>query len=358
MLRVSLFAVAALAIAGCQPAANTNTNSNTNANTAPKAAAPTADSLMAMDTKAWEAFKAKDGGFFSNYLDDKYVEFNAKGERSGKAEAVKYISEHKCDIKSYSLSEPKLTLAGANAAVLTYKGTVDGTCVDDKGASQKIPSPSTVATVFVRSGDTWKGAYHNENALIETKPAEGANSNATAANKEAAGNEKKAMPQPPAPKKEEKPAANTEAKAASNSNSNSNGNSNSNSTSTGGDALTDALMAQEKKGWEGWMKQDGKAMEETVSKDVSFVDPTGKAFFGKDEVMKEWLSGTCKVTSVDVSDGKASMLNADVALLTYKGSPVGTCGDMKLGPIWGSTVAIKEGETWKAVYIFETPAGK
>ena len=360
MMRVSLFAIVAFALAACQPAANTNTTSNSNANTAPKAAAPTADSLMALDSKAWDAWKAKDGTFFSNYLDDKFVGFD-NGKREGKAEMVKAISEHKCDVKSHSLSEPKITMAGADAAVVTYKATVDGTCTDEKGASHKIPSPVTVASVFVRSGDTWKGAYHNETALMETTPAEG-NSNAAASNKEAAGSkeaagaDKKAMPAPPPPK-EEKPAAKPAANAA-NTSANSNAAGNSNSATTTSDALTDALMAVEKKGWEAWMKQDAKAMEETIGKDVSFVDPTGKLHFGKDAVLKEWTSGQCKVTSVDVSEGKASMINADVAVLTYKGSPVGTCGDMKLSPIWGTTVAVKEGNTWKAVYIFETPVGK
>jgi hypothetical protein len=28
---------------------------------------------------------------------------------------------------------------------------------------------------------------------------------------------------------------------------------------------------------------------------------------------------------------------------------------MKLEPLWGTTVAIKDGDSWKAVYIFETP---
>jgi hypothetical protein len=31
---------------------------------------------------------------------------------------------------------------------------------------------------------------------------------------------------------------------------------------------------------------------------------------------------------------------------------------MKLEPIWGTTVAVKEGDAWKAVYIFETPMKK
>ena len=239
MMRVSLFAIVAFALAACQPAANTNTTSNSNANTAPKAAAPTADSLMALDSKAWDAWKAKDGTFFSNYLDDKFVGFD-NGKREGKADMVKAISEHKCDVKSHSLSDAKITMAGADAAVLTYKATVDGTCTDEKGASHKIPSPVTVASVFVRSGDTWKGAYHNETALMEAAAPAGSNSNAAASNKEAAGSkeaagaEKKAMPAPPTPK-EEKPAAKPAANAT-NSSGNSNAAGNSNSATTTYDA--------------------------------------------------------------------------------------------------------------------------
>ena len=338
MMRVSLLAITAFALAACQPAANTNTNSNTNANTAAKAAAPTADSLLAMDNKAWDAWKNKDGAFFNSFLDDKFVSYE-NGKREGKADAVKGISENKCDIKSHSLSEPKLTPAGADVAVLTYKATVDGTC-----EGEKIPSPLMVVSVFTRSGDSWKGAYHNEVVIMEPPKTE-----AGAGNANALGNEKKTMPAPPP--KDEKPAANAAANTAANSNSNAG----SPSTS---DALTDALMAVEKKGWEAWMKQDAKAMEETITKDISFVDPMGKAYFGKDNVLKEWMSGQCKVTSVDVSEGKASNITADVAILTYKGTPVGTCGDMKLEPIWGTTVAIKEGAAWKAVYIFETPVKK
>jgi ketosteroid isomerase-like protein len=350
MIRVSLLAITAFVLAACQPAANTNTTSNTNANTAPKAAAPTADSLMALDTKAWDAYKNKDGAFFSSFLDDKYVSFN-NGKREGKAENVKGISEHKCDFKSHTLSDPKITMAGADAAVLTYKATIDATCVDDKGKSEKIPPTLTVASVYVRSGDTWKAAYHNEVALMEPpKPADGANSNKPAANKESAGAEKKEVPPPPPPKEEKKPASNSANAGANTASSNSNANATS-----GSDALTDAIMAVEKKGWESWMKQDAKALEETTSKDVAFVDAGGKATFGQAEVIKGWTNGECKVSSVNVSDGKASMINADVAILTYKGTAVGTCGDMKLEPLWGTTVAIKEGNSWKAVYIFETP---
>ena len=62
MFRILILSIAALAVASCAPPANTNTttNTNANANTAAKPAAPTADSLMALDQKAWEAYKNKD----------------------------------------------------------------------------------------------------------------------------------------------------------------------------------------------------------------------------------------------------------------------------------------------------------
>src|SRR4029453_12911356 len=71
------------------------------------------------------------------------------------------ISENKEEIKSFSLSDPHVTPAGADVAVLTYKGTIDGT--ED---GKPIPSPVTVATVCVRSGSDWKAVYHNETAVM------------------------------------------------------------------------------------------------------------------------------------------------------------------------------------------------
>ena len=339
ILAVSLFAVAALSLTACAPPAANNSNANTNSNTnaAPKAAAPTADALLAMDNKAYEAWKNKDGKFFEGYLADTFVGFGDDGKRPTRAEAIKMISEHKCDLKTFSLTEPHVTPAGADAAVLTYKATADGTC-----EGQKLPSTMTVATVFVRSGDTWKAAYHNEVALIEPKG--DANTNTGTAS-DAAGNETKSEPAP-----------------ASNMSTMSNANKTSAATNSNvassGDALTDALMAVERKGWEAWMKQDATAMQSVTTNDVTFVDSMGKVSKGPGGAMKVWMDGSCKVSSVDVSDGKATMITKDAAILTYKGTAVGTCGPAKLEPLWGTTLAVKEGETWKAVYIFETPMRK
>ncbi|MBA3351343.1 MAG: DUF4440 domain-containing protein [Blastocatellia bacterium] len=341
LLKVSLLSFAAFALIGCAPAANTNTvvtNTNTNTNTAPKATAPTADSLMALETKAFDAWKAKDGKFFEGFLTDNFVGFDDKGKRSTRTEAVKMITEDKCEVKSYTITEPRVTVASPDVAVLTTKATADGTC-----EGKKLPSPVTTATVYVRSGDVWKAAYHNEVAIVETPSTGGntANSNTAAA----IDTKKETTPAASADvAKKEMPAANATAS-----------NSNTAAPSTG-DALTDALMAVEKKGWEAWMKQDAKGLEDATSKDVMFVDSMGKATAGQSSVIKMWTDGSCKVSSVNVSDGKATMIANNVAILTFKGAGEGTCGTTKLKPLWATSVSIKEGDVWKVVYIFETPA--
>ena len=347
LMKISLFAVAAFALIGCAPpTTNTNTAANANSNAAPKAAAPTADTFMPMENKAFEAWKNKDGKYFEAYIADNFVPGPGEGNMT-KAEAIKMIAEHKCDVKSFSLSEGRVTPVGADAAVFTYKATADGTC-----EGKPIPSPVTAASVFVRSGDTWKAVYHNEVAIIA--PKEDAKADANATNKGAAPTENKAAAPAPAAK-ENKTETNKTSAPTTNSNSSASANSNKATTS---DALTDALMAVERKGWEAWKNQDAKAMDAVVGSDVTFVDITGKATFGKADVIKGWTDGSCKVSSVDVADGKAMSITKDAAILTFKGTAVGTCGDMKLEPLWGTTVAVKEGETWKAVYIFETPIRK
>ncbi|MEO8041662.1 MAG: nuclear transport factor 2 family protein [Acidobacteriota bacterium] len=354
ILMVSLFAIAAFALAGCAPPANTNANANSNSNAASKASAPTADSLMALETKAWEAYKNKDGKYFETFLGDSMVSGNGEGSMP-KADVVKMISGNKAEMKSFSLSDPHVTSAGADAAVLTYKARVEGT--EDGKA---IPSPVTVATVFVRAGTDWKAVYHNEVAVIDptkmtgdaakkedgAKPADD-KKEATAEKKEAA-DDKKDM-SAASEKKEPAPAA-----------GNRNTASNSNSSATSGDAaLTDALMVLEKKGWEGWKAKDGKALDEVTGKDFVFVDTMGKATMTKADAMKMWTTDNpCTVSNVSLTDSKATSITKDAAILVYKGTATGTCGDMKLEPLWGTTVFVKEGDAWKAVYIFETPIKK
>src|SRR5687768_12327605 len=351
MLKFALFAVAALALASCAPPTNTVTNTNTNTNTAPKAAVPTAEALMVLENKAWEAYKNKDAKFFEGFLAENLISGSGEGTMP-RAEAVKMITGHSDEVKSFTLSDPRVTPVGADAAVLTYKGVVEGT-----QNGKALPSPVTVATVFVRSGSDWKAVYHNEVAIIEpAKPATGAdnktastdtNKKATAPDtNKAATDTNKAAPAP---------AADTN-KAASTNTAPSNTNSTAPPVDT---ALTDALMVVEKKGWEGWKAKDAKVLDEVSAQTIAFVDPAGKATFGKADVVKLWTTDNpCNVTSFSLSDAKAVSIGKDAAILVVKGTAVGTCGDMKLEPLWNTSVFVKEGDAWKVAYMLETPVAK
>lgn len=55
---------------------------------------------------------------------------------------------------------------GKSAALITYKITVDGTC-----GGQEVPANSWAASVYVRDGNKWKGAFHAEAAVIDPKAA-------------------------------------------------------------------------------------------------------------------------------------------------------------------------------------------
>ena len=346
LLTVSLFALAAFALVGCAPPANTNANSNANANAnmAAKPAMPSADTLLALDTKAWEAYKNKDGKYFEGFLADMPMISGGGEGTMTKAEVVKMIADNKDDVKSFSLSDPHVTPAGADVAVLTYKATVEGT-----SNGKPIPSPVTASTVFVRTGADWKAAYHHEVPIVEPpKPAANSNTAGASADKKEAAPAEKKEPAAPAP------AANSS--AAGNSNAAA---SNSNSAASADAALTDALMAEEKKGWEGWKAKDAKALDEVTAKDFAFVDVMGKGTFSKADAIKMWTTdNNCNVSSVSLSDGKSQSLTKDVAILVVKGTAVGTCGDMKLEPLWNTTVFVKEGAVWKAAYIFESPVKK
>ena len=108
-IALTFVAAATFLIAGCAPPANTNTatNSNSNANSKPVAAAPTTDSLMAMDKAAQEAWSKGETKWFEDNLSSKFVMY-PMGHRMDKAGAIKMIGANKCDMKSRTFTEPTL----------------------------------------------------------------------------------------------------------------------------------------------------------------------------------------------------------------------------------------------------------
>jgi len=143
--------------------------------------------------------------------------------------------------------------------------------------------------------------------------------------------------------------------ATANANS-ANTNSANAASATTGDSLTDSLMALEKKGWEAWKARDQKALEDLTTAETAYVDPLGTTYATKADVMKAWIGPTCDIKSVSVTDGKATQITPDSAILTFRGDAEGTCDNNKVGPLWGTSVLVKTGDTWKMVLLLESPA--
>jgi len=308
---VVLTAAAAVVFTACgAPAGNAPANNANIANTTakPVAAAPSKEDLIAGEQKAWNSWKANDGKFFEDYLTDNAIGMDNNG-RADKAAIIKRISDPTCDVNDFSFSEEHLTLLGADAALLTYKATQDAKC-----GGKALPATVRAATVLVRSGDKWKAAFHAEAAVVDPK----------------------AAPAKPADTKEAPKKDDVKSAAP--------------------DGVTDALVPAEKAVWEAWKDHDAKRLEDLTTKDLSFVNIFGTYFATKADALKDWTGPGCEVKSVSITEAAGITLSPDVRLLTFKGGADGTCYGQKVGPIWGSSVYVRDSDVWKWTFGINLPA--
>ena len=207
------------------------------------------------------------------------------------------------------LSDEHMTPLGTDAALLTHKTTVDGTC-----GGQKVPAISWAAGVYVRDGDKWKGAFHAEAPVVDPKAAA------------AKPVDRKAAPKGGAAKPADR------------------------------DAGIEAMLAVERAVWEAWRAHDAKKLEDLTARDISFINIFGTYFATKADALKSWTGTGCDAKSVSVTDAARTMLSPTVGILTFKGAADGTCFGQKVGPIWGTSVYVKDGDAWKWSFGINLPA--
>jgi ketosteroid isomerase-like protein len=303
-----LTAIAALVFTVCggNALANNANAANTAERTAPTG--PTKVTLVTLEKSAYEAWKSKDAKFWDTFLSDKFVGWGSSGKLD-KASATKEYTGADCEIKRFALSGEQMKPLGQNAALITHKTTVDGTC-----SGQKVAVNSWVASVYVRDGDTWKGIFHAEAPVVDPK----------------------AAPAKPVDKKEAPKEG--EAKRADR------------------DAGTDAMLAVEKAVWEAWRAHDAKTIGDLTARDISFINIFGTHLATKADALKNWGGAGCDVKSVSVTDAAGTMLSPTVGILTFKGAADGTCYGQKVGPIWGTSVYVNDGDAWKWTFGINVPA--
>ena len=116
--------------------------------------------LSAKETTLWEAWKNKNAKPFQANLSADSVMIGGGGV-SNKADSIKEITSAACDVKSYSLSDWKLTMIDADAVLLTYKGTQDGTC-----GGVALPAAAWASSIWIKRGGRWLNFSHQESPVM------------------------------------------------------------------------------------------------------------------------------------------------------------------------------------------------
>jgi|ERR1044072_593101 hypothetical protein len=112
--------------------------------------------LAEMETALWNGFKNKDMKPFDEHLGDDAIVVDSSGvmNKSTLPEGMK-----ECDIKSFTLSDWKLSKTTTTTALLVYKGTQQGTC-----GGAPVPSTVWASSLWVKRKDVWVAVFHQETA--------------------------------------------------------------------------------------------------------------------------------------------------------------------------------------------------
>ena len=121
--------------------------------------------------------------------------------------------------------------------------------------------------------------------------------------------------------------------------------------------MTAAWTEMEKKGWEAWQKKDAAWFESNLASNFAFVDLFGNVAASRADAIKKWTTDNkCDIKSTSITDGSSVSLGKDAGIFMYKGTATGTCEGMEVKPLYGTTILVNEGGTWKAAVILENPA--
>ena len=117
--------------------------------------------------------------------------------------------------------------------------------------------------------------------------------------------------------------------------------------------LLRVLSANETKLWEAWKNKNSRQFQLSLASDGVMVGDTGVS--SKKDVVAMMASMPCDVKSYTLSDWKLAMVDADAAVLTYKGAADGTCMGTAIPTVWASSLWVNRRGKWLAFSHQETP---
>ena len=120
--------------------------------TKPAEAKPDAatDALLAIETKAWEAWKNKDAKGLDDFAAKDMVSLDSATGWTARDVTLKRWADPTCNIQSFTMTSPASTAFNSDYAILTFRVAVDGKCGSDS------LTPEWDATIYGKEGGAWK----------------------------------------------------------------------------------------------------------------------------------------------------------------------------------------------------------
>ncbi len=112
-----------------------------------------ADELLTVERKAWDIWKSREQKGMEALYTPGLVTID-EGGRHNYEETMKSWFGTKCEIAGYTLADASAVSMTKDMSILMYKASADGTC-----GGQPIGTVNAV-TVYVKDGNTWKGAFY------------------------------------------------------------------------------------------------------------------------------------------------------------------------------------------------------
>jgi hypothetical protein len=125
-------------------------------------AATNDDRMLEKEKAAWQAFKDKKPDGFKKLVSGQVMAVYAEGVSDMQKELA---DMQKWDMKSFAISDYKVTSAGSDTVVTTYKVTIEGT-YDQKDQSGTY----NAASVWKKQKGEWQAIFHTN---VKEAPAGG-----------------------------------------------------------------------------------------------------------------------------------------------------------------------------------------
>jgi hypothetical protein len=116
------------------------------------------ETLVKLEKQSWEAWRARDGKFYQNFLSDDHVELGGHGPFR-KAAVLGFVGSPVCAVKDYAVDHFELTMFASDTALLTYHAAQDTTC-----SGKPVPSPAWVSSLYVKRNGKWLNVFYQQTA--------------------------------------------------------------------------------------------------------------------------------------------------------------------------------------------------